>query len=382
MSGKPPVHNPYARKRSINKGHKSGINLQQKGDNGKAKDDSIVRKRKNRPPTISEDTVNARGSHSASTFSQAFDRSELSPIKKIRGSGPCVDQSSPIADNPPPANLDVRLRNNSATQDVLAISQPHVLHVSRKQRGNGLLRYLRNVPFAFSNIVGPDYIISPNQCALFLSMKYHNLHPNYIHRRIAEMKNDFDLRVLLCLVDVCDNAVTLMFLNKLCAVNNLTLLLAWSEEEAGKETPHLRLLLHIYSLTSTWYEIRSYSARYLETIKAYEGKDASLIKKKKETTFVEQVSDNLSTIRSVNKTDSAQLLSQFGNLKSLITAPLEELGCCPGIGDKKAYRLYHAFHKPFSSVKKKKLGEERNNLSETIGNTTSKPSSTIESNLA
>ena len=113
----------------------------------------------------------------------------------------------------------------------------------------------------------------------------------------------------------------------------------------------------------------------METIKAFQGKDASLIQKKKETTFVEQVAHNLSSIRSVNKTDSAQLLLQFGNLKSLMTATREELGRCPGIGDKKAQRLHHAFHTPFLSLKKKKVEEEPNNPSETKDNTTSKPSS-------
>ena len=223
--------------------------------------------------------------------------------------------------------------NANTALDDPALLQPHVLHVSTKQRGNGILRYIRNVPFAYAKIT-PDYIVGPNRCALFLSLKYHNLHPNYVHRRIAELRSDFDLRILLCLVDVQDNAAILLFLNKLCCVNNMTLILAWSEQEV---------------------------ARYLETFKAFEAKDASTIQKKKQVTFEEQIADTLGCIRSVNKTDAATLTSQFGNLKHVMTASVEDIRLCPGIGEKKARRLYEAFHKPFSSAmaKKRKAEQEK-----------------------
>ena len=35
------------------------------------------------------------------------------------------------------------------------------------QRGNPLLRFIRNVPYIFSDIV-PDYVMSPQNCAIFL----------------------------------------------------------------------------------------------------------------------------------------------------------------------------------------------------------------------
>ena len=61
--------------------------------------------------------------------------------------------------------------------------QPHVLHVSTRQRGNGLLNHIRNVPFAYSQMV-PDYIMGANRCALFLYMQYHIRHTS-----IAESLN-------------------------------------------------------------------------------------------------------------------------------------------------------------------------------------------------
>mmetsp|Transcript_5250 Transcript_5250/g.7645 ORF Transcript_5250/g.7645 Transcript_5250/m.7645 type:complete len:223 (+) Transcript_5250:569-1237(+) len=216
--------------------------------------------------------------------------------------------------------------------------QPHVLHVSPRQRGNGLLRSIRNVPYEFSKII-PDYIMGPNRCALFLSIKYHNLHPNYIHRRISELKTDFDSRIILCLVDVEDNSNTLLFLNKLAVLNNMTLILTWSNEEA---------------------------ARYLETFKAFEAKDASLIQKKEQSNFNDRIIDILTSIRSVNKTDSAQLMSQSGSFKSLVSASMDEISLCPGIGEKKVRRLHDAFNKPFSSAVKRRRRKESQHL-ETVG---------------
>ena len=206
-------------------------------------------------------------------------------------------------------------------RDHHVLMQPHVLYVSTKQRGNGILKHIRNVPMAFSQMV-PDYLMSTSRCALFLSCKYHNLYPNYIHRRIAELRTDFVLRVLLVLVDVEDNASTLLFLNKLAVINNMTLILAWSEEEA---------------------------ARYLETYKAFDGKDASSIQRREQTNFVDQVADVLTAARGVNKTDSAQLLSQFSSLKAITAASMDELGLCSGMGDVKVKALHDALHKPFST---------------------------------
>jgi DNA excision repair protein ERCC-1 len=112
----------------------------------------------------------------------------------------------------------------------------------------------------------------------------------------------------------------------------MTMILAWSEQEA---------------------------ARYLETFKAFESKDASTIQKKKEVTFSEQVVDALGCIRSVNKTDAATLTSQFGNLRKVMNASIDDIRLCPGIGEKKARRLHEAFNKPFSSAMAKKRKVER-----------------------
>ncbi len=297
----------------------------------------------NQPAVITGSHANIHAPTSerrAATFSQAFGAIEGTTHyqNQLSDAGLIDEQSSERAEQRAfdASITEVEQPDGSTHTDVAwkardhhVLLQPHVLYVSTKQRGNGVLKYIRNVPVAFSTMV-PDYIMSSTRCALFLSCKYHSLYPNYIHRRIAELKTDFQLRVLLVLVDVEDNANSLLFLNKLAVTNNLTLILAWSEEEA---------------------------ARYLETYKAFDGKDASSIQRREQTNFVDQVADVLATAKSVNKNDSANLLSHFSSLKAVMAASMDELALCPGLGEKKVKRLFDAFHKPFSkqaAVKRKK----------------------------
>jgi DNA excision repair protein ERCC-1 len=210
--------------------------------------------------------------------------------------------------------------------------QPHVLAVSPRQKGNGLLQHIKNVPIQYSTMV-PDYIMSSTSCALFLSLKYHQLYPQYIHKRLGELGKDFRLRVLLVLVDVEDNANSLLFLNKLGVTHRLTVILSWSEAEA---------------------------ARYLETYKAFEGKDASSIQKRESTNITDQVADFITACKPFNKTDAATLWEQFGTLRGVARASPDELALCPGLGQVKVHRLHAALHKPFSkrAMKERKRKQE------------------------
>ncbi|KAL1286754.1 ERCC1 [Ovibos moschatus] len=179
--------------------------------------------------------------------------------------------------------------------------------VSPRQRGNPVLRFVRNVPWEFGDVL-PDYVLGQSTCALFLSLRYHNLHPDYIHQRLQSLGKSYALRVLLVQVDVKDPQKALKELAKMCILADCTLILAWSPEEAG---------------------------RYLETYKAYEQKPADLLMEKLEQDFVSRVTECLTTVKSVNKTDSQTLLTTFGSLEQLIAASREDLSLCPGLGPQK-----------------------------------------------
>lgn len=99
--------------------------------------------------------------------------------------------------------------------------------VNSCQRGNPLLKHIRNIGWEYGDIV-PDYQVGAASCALFLSLRYHRLHPEYIHNRIQKLGNMFSLRILLVICDVDQHQSALKELTKVALVNNLTLMVAWT----------------------------------------------------------------------------------------------------------------------------------------------------------
>lgn len=80
-------------------------------------------------------------------------------------------------------------------------SKTHCLLVNPKQKGNPLLKSITNIPWEYDDIV-PDYQMGRTVCALFLSLRYHNLNPDYIHERLKLLGKMYELRVLLVQVRV------------------------------------------------------------------------------------------------------------------------------------------------------------------------------------
>ncbi|WZZ63122.1 hypothetical protein YC2023_063229 [Brassica napus] len=199
-------------------------------------------------------------------------------------------------------------------------TQPrNAILVSNRQKGNPLLKHIRNVKWVFSEII-PDYLLGQSTCALYLSLRYHLLHPDYLYFRIRELQKNFKLRVVLCHVDVEDSVKPLLEVTKTALLHDCTLLCAWSLTEC---------------------------ARYLETIKVYENKPADLIQGQMDTDYLSRLNHSLTSIRHVNKSDVVTLGSTFGSLAHIMDASMEDLARCPGIGERKVKRLYDTFHEPF-----------------------------------
>ncbi|KAH8065230.1 hypothetical protein JL722_2139 [Aureococcus anophagefferens] len=110
------------------------------------------------------------------------------------------------------------------------------LLVSERQRGNPLLKHLRNVAWRFEKKLVPDYVVGEKHCAVFISIRYHLLKPSYLSRRLAELKAEtWRLRVLLCHVDLDDAAKALHELNVLAVKAECTLILGHSDRECAYE---------------------------------------------------------------------------------------------------------------------------------------------------
>lgn len=192
------------------------------------------------------------------------------------------------------------------------------------QKGNPVLLNIRNIAWEYSDII-PDFQVGETSCILYLSLKYHRLHPEYIFRRIEQLGNRYLLRVLLIFVDVTDNQTFIRELTKLTMDNNITIIISWSVEESG---------------------------RYIETFKSYENKPPDLIKEKIDNDYYSKLTDFLTQVKSVNKTDVLTLISNYGTVKRIVQATPTSLVSCSGFGDQKANRLAAAFREPFISRKK------------------------------
>jgi DNA excision repair protein ERCC-1 len=191
--------------------------------------------------------------------------------------------------------------------------------VNSRQKGNPILNHIRALPWEWADIPA-DYVLGNTTCALFLSLKYHRLHPEYVYSRIRQLAGKYNLRILLTLVDIDNHQEPLKELSKTSLINDLTLILCWSSQEAG---------------------------RYLELFKSYEHASASSIRARESTKYMDQMQDFVTTPRTINKTDALALVSNFGSLKAAINARPEEIGMVPGWGEKKVQQWCGTVREPF-----------------------------------
>ncbi|XAR52343.1 hypothetical protein NMG60_11020353 [Bertholletia excelsa] len=229
-------------------------------------------------------------------------------------------------EGPSSASASASASASSSLGSLIAQNRNAIL-VSHRQKGNPLLKHIRNVRWAFADVVC-DYLLGQSACALFLSLRYHLLHPDYLYYRIRELQKNFKVRIVLCHVDVEDVVKPLLEVTKTALLHDCTLLCGWSLEECG---------------------------RYLETIKVYENKPADIIQGQMDTDYLSRLNHALTTVRHVNKTDVVTLGSTFGSLSHIMDASMEDLARCPGIGERKVKRLYDTFHEPFKRVVPKQI---------------------------
>ncbi|KAM3065073.1 ssDNA endonuclease and repair protein rad10 [Clarireedia jacksonii] len=195
--------------------------------------------------------------------------------------------------------------------------------VSLRQKGNPILANLKSFAWEYSDIPA-DYVLGLTTCALFLSLKYHRLHPEYIYNRIKGLQGKYNLRVLLTMVDIGNHEESLKELSKTSLINNVTVILCWSAAEA---------------------------ARYLELYKSYEHANASAIRGVESKSYADKMVDFITVPRSVNKTDAVSLVSAFGSIRSAVNARPEELAVLGGWGEKKVRKWCGVVDEPFRARK-------------------------------
>ncbi|KAF2706858.1 DNA repair protein rad10, partial [Pleomassaria siparia CBS 279.74] len=198
-------------------------------------------------------------------------------------------------------------------------SGPSSILVSPRQKGNPILNGVRAVAWEYSDIPA-DYVLGATTCALFLSLKYHRLHPEYIYNRIRDLKGQYGLRILLTMVDIENHEAALRELSKTSLINNVTIILCWNAQEAG---------------------------RYLELFKTFEHAAPTSIRGQQSSSYSDKLTEFITVPRSINKTDALGLVSNFGSIRTAVNAGPEEVGLIAGWGEKKVQRWCGSVRDPF-----------------------------------
>jgi DNA excision repair protein ERCC-1 len=92
-----------------------------------------------------------------------------------------------------------------------------------------LTKYIQKVPYEFDSEIVADYVIGESGCVLYLSLRYHSLHPEYIFTRLRQLGPGYKLRILLVLVDIDDPTNYIRELTSVGIHHEITMLLAWSQ---------------------------------------------------------------------------------------------------------------------------------------------------------
>lgn len=197
----------------------------------------------------------------------------------------------------------------------------HAIVAAMRQRGNPILAFVRSTLVEFVDGLAPDYLAGPDIAVCFISLKFQRLHPEYLARRIDAMGNSHKTRVLLCRVDLEHPEEQLQAVTLKAFHSEISLVLAWSDAEA---------------------------AAYLETLHRHQNQSAdALMAKVPQGDLRARLTEALTTVRGVNKTDAANIMARFVSMADIAAAPVEGLQRCPGIGGKKVRQLHNVFHTPF-----------------------------------
>ncbi|KAF9070540.1 restriction endonuclease type II-like protein [Rhodocollybia butyracea] len=159
--------------------------------------------------------------------------------------------------------------------------------VSPLQRGNPILECIRNVGKELGDIVA-DYQVGRTTGVLFLSLKYHRLHPEYIHTRIEKLGIRYTLRILLILCDITEHKDAIRELTKVCLTINITVIVTFS-----------------YMPLPTCFA-------YVIISESYEYKPPNMIKERVDKDYTFMLCTSLTSISRVNKTYVQTLRNSFG----------------------------------------------------------------------
>lgn len=184
-----------------------------------------------------------------------------------------------------------------------------------------MLDFIKDVPWEYgAGDMVADYVTGSTSCVLFLSIKYHSIKPEYIYRKIAKLqKQDFELKVLLVLIDKDNHEAAIRELTRASFRHELAVLVAWSNEDCGN---------------------------YISKLKSLETATPKLIEGSKSLDYTTRLADVLNNVR-LNKSDALHLTATFGSLKKAILDDTDKIAEISGFGPTKVKRWKETVMEPF-----------------------------------
>ncbi|KAI6202856.1 Cytosolic Fe-S cluster assembly factor NUBP1-like protein [Aphelenchoides besseyi] len=204
------------------------------------------------------------------------------------------------------------------------------LIVNKRQDGNPVLKYVRNVAYEWSTDIRPDFVCFRTCGLLYLTLKWHKLHPAYLETRVNDL-NNYELKVLLILVNVDDPSFLLRDLNILCYRSAWTMIVSYSVEEAAEYIENLKLAENrnpstVIQKLQDFRENRNQPKR-------------EPTEREKNRKKFEQAVKFLSSIRAVSNSDAKRLLGAFGSIVAISKMTSDQLAQCPGTGSETAGKV-------------------------------------------
>uniref|UniRef100_A0A914SAT3 ERCC1-like central domain-containing protein n=1 Tax=Parascaris equorum TaxID=6256 RepID=A0A914SAT3_PAREQ len=205
----------------------------------------------------------------------------------------------------------------------------------RRQEGNPVLKYIRNVPFEWADIkvvFSIDFIEKTPHLILQLS-EVTNFQADFEAGK--EMDGaDYIIKVLLVLVNV-DQRFMLRELNLFCYRTGWTLVLCYSPEEAAEYLENFHMAKNKNEQTA------------VTAMQAKKKKRQGISETNESCQQIQRAVDLLCGIRSISTSDAQRLIGTFGSIAAIANADIERLSLCPGLGPVKAENIFTFFRIPF-----------------------------------
>ncbi|CAN6595313.1 hypothetical protein TRVA0_001S01024 [Trichomonascus vanleenenianus] len=222
--------------------------------------------------------------------------------------------------------------SSKAAKPVRRAGRSAILVHGVRQKQNPVLAHLQslNVAYELDSSIEPDFVTGATSCVLYLQLQYHRIRPEYIEQRFNRLGRDFDLRILMVMIDSEDKNYddAMRELTVLTFNRDYTIIVVRSDREA---------------------------AMYLRNLKQFETASPRMIQGQAKETYEEQLVAVCASVRGVNKSNAASLVSTFGSFKEGVVKGSAEDGQqlenIPGWGSVKARGFHRAVTEPFKANK-------------------------------